>query len=197
MQDDFRDGTPGTAFGDVELTVASVATERFFLVGFMGVGKTTMGRLVAERLGFRFIDLDDVIERSSGMAIAQIFALEGEASFRQRESEALETLLSEREPALIATGGGAFTNESNRLRMKEAGTVIWLDAPTEQILARIEEGSRPLWSTPERMRELHEQRRASYQEADHRLDLARAGPEEGAERLYRLVLGCRNIPFRP
>lgn len=174
------------------MTVSAVATERFFLVGFMGVGKTTVGRRVADRLGLRFIDLDDAIESACGKTIAEIFESEGEASFRERESATLEALVSSSEPALIATGGGAFHFASNRRRMKEGGVVIWLDAPTAQILPRVQGASRPLWSTPEQMHELHEERRKSYQEADHRLDLESLGPDESAERLYRLILDCRN-----
>ncbi len=174
------------------LTVtAATATERFFLIGFMGTGKTTLGRQVAERMGLSFVDLDERIERSSGMSVSEIFDKEGEAGFRRRETQALLELVETPEPTLVATGGGAFTVDANRLLMKSAGVVVWLDVPIGEILARIEGGERPLWKTPAEVLALHERRRGSYQQAHHRLALDGAGPDEAAERLHRLLLGCR------
>lgn len=176
------------------LTVtAATATERFFLVGFMGTGKTTLGRQVAERMGLSFVDLDEQIERSSGMGISEIFEGEGEEGFRRRESQALLALLEKPEPVVVATGGGAFTVEANRLLMKSAGVVVWLDVPIVEILARIEGGERPLWKTPQEVRALHERRQGCYQQAHHRLALDGAGPDEAVERLHRLLMGCRRI----
>ena len=180
------------------LSVAT-ATERFFLVGFMGTGKTTVGRQVAERMGLSFVDLDERIEQTSGMGVSEIFAREGEDGFRRRESEALEELIERPEPVVVATGGGAFTVEANRLLMKSAGVVVWLDVPIGEILARIarieriESFERPLWKTPEEVRALHERRRGSYRKAHHRLALDGTGPSEAAARLHRLLLGCRRV----
>jgi shikimate kinase len=174
------------------LTVtAATATERIFLVGFMGTGKTTLGRQVAERMRLPFVDLDERIERSSGMTISDIFSLEGEEGFRRRESRALVELVERPDPAVIATGGGSFTVEGNRRLMKSAGIVVWLDVPIGEILSRIEVGSRPLWRTLEDARTLHERRRSHYEEAHHRLALDGASPSEAVERLYRLLLDCR------
>jgi shikimate kinase len=172
---------------------ATQATERFFLVGFMGTGKTTLGRQVAERMGLPFVDLDERIERATGMSVPEIFAREGEDGFRRRESEALLELVEKPEQSVVATGGGAFIAEANRLLMKSAGVVVWLDVPIGEILARIEGGERPLWKTPEEVRALHERRRGSYQQAHHRLALDGAAPSEAAERLHRLLLGCRRV----
>ncbi len=177
------------------LTVAT-ATERFFLVGFMGTGKTTVGRQVAERMGLSFVDLDERIEQTSGMGVSEIFAREGEDGFRRRESQTLEELIEKPEPVVVATGGGAFTVEANRLLMKSAGVVVWLDVPIGEILARIERiesFERPLWKTPEEVRALHERRQGSYRKAHHRLALDGAGPSEAAARLHRLLLGCRRV----
>ena len=175
------------------IVTAALATERFFLVGFMGTGKTTLGRQVAERMGLLFVDLDERIERSSGMSVPEVFALEGEEGFRRRESQALVELIERPEQVVVATGGGAFSVESNRRLMKSAGVVVWLDVPIDEILARIERGSRPLWKTPEEVRTLHERRRGAYQEAHHRLALDGAGPSEAVDRLHRLLLGCRRV----
>jgi shikimate kinase len=172
---------------------AATATERFFLVGFMGTGKTTLGRQVAKRMGLSFVDLDEQIERSSGMGVSEIFAREGEDGFRRRESQALLALLEKPEPIVVATGGGAFTVEANRLLMKSAGVVVWLDVPIGEILARIGGGERPLWKTPQEVRALHERRQACYQQAHHRLGLDGARPDDAVERLHRLLSGCRRI----
>jgi shikimate kinase len=167
---------------------------KFFLVGFMGAGKTTLGRCVAERMGLPFFDLDDGIEQASGMTVAEIFSRGGEDEFRRRESLALRELVDREEEAIVATGGGAFTVESNRRLMLGSGVVVWLDALHEEIAARAAASTRPLWTRPEEARLLHERRKVFYQSAHLRLDLAGCSVEEGAERLHRLLLECRRDP---
>jgi shikimate kinase len=169
----------------------ALATDRFFLVGFMGTGKTTLGRAVADRMGLPFVDLDERIEAASGMTVAEIFAAEGEAGFRRRESDALRRWVSTGEPAVVATGGGAFAIEENRVLMKSSGVVVWLDVPVGELLERIEGADRPLWSSPEEVRTLHGRREGSYREAHRRLALGGVGPEEAAERLHLLLLELR------
>lgn len=164
---------------------------RFFLVGFMGAGKTTLGRRVAERIELPFFDLDDCVERACGMTISEIFSRGGEEDFRRRESLALRELVAKEERGVVATGGGAFTVEGNRRLMSESGVVVWLDVPHEEIMTRGMETSRPLWTSPDEIRLLHERRRVFYQTAHHRLDLSRANLDEGADRLERLLVACR------
>jgi shikimate kinase len=109
---------------------------RIYLVGARGSGKTTVGRLLAARLGWSFVDMDDVIEAAAGKSIAEIFATEGEAGFRDREAEALSQVAS-RPDHVIATGGGIVLRPDNRLRLCDTGHCVWLTAPPETLWDRI------------------------------------------------------------
>ncbi|MBI3952055.1 MAG: shikimate kinase [Acidobacteria bacterium] len=160
---------------------------RIFLIGFMGSGKTTVGRLLAERLGRQFIDLDDWIVERAGKPITRIFAEDGEAAFRQLESEDLPDALREQD-VVISVGGGAFVSEANRRVIKEHGVSIWLDCPIDIILKRLEGVTdRPLNTSPDRLRELLQSRLPSYAQADFRVDADQAGPETLVEEIIRLL----------
>ena len=136
-----------------------------FLVGLMGAGKTTVGRLLARRLKLRFFDSDRVVEQRCGVAIPVIFEIEGEAGFRAREEQVLAelTLLS---GIVVATGGGAVLAAENRKRLAAGGTVVYLNARPEDLCERVRnDRGRPLLATDDplrRLRELHEQRDALY-----------------------------------
>lgn len=95
------------------------------LVGLMGAGKTTVGRMLAKKLGRRFVDTDHEIETRTGVRIPTIFEIEGEAGFRRREAEAIEALTQEN-GLVLATGGGAVLDPANRRRLREAGLVVYL-----------------------------------------------------------------------
>lgn len=115
-----------------------------FLIGFMASGKTTVGRLLAERLDWTFVDLDKLIEDAAGKTVADIFAAEGEAGFRKRETDALHEAAGRRK-AVIATGGGAPCRDENIEAMLAAGRVFWLDVPAEEAVRRAGKSSgRPL-----------------------------------------------------
>ena len=149
-------------------------TPAIYLVGFMGCGKSSVGRALAEELGWCFIDLDEDIEKCAGAAVAHIFDARGEANFRALETEALKKrvqIARSGQPQVISLGGGAFTVEENIELVLNHGVTVWLDAPFNLIERRIaEETHRPLARDPVHMKNLFEQRRAAYALADYRIE---------------------------
>lgn len=134
-----------------------------YLCGFMGCGKSTVGKLLAKKLGKEFIDLDDYIEEREGMSIPQIFEQKGEPYFRERESEALADLPTS--AGVVATGGGTLLKKENGDKAKSLGTVVYIDAPFELCYERIKgDGNRPIAfnSTKEQLLERYEQRKPLY-----------------------------------
>ncbi|MDC0948941.1 shikimate kinase [Gammaproteobacteria bacterium] len=118
--------------------------QRIYLVGLMGSGKTALGRRLAERLGWQFIDCDHRIEERCGVSIRRIFEIEGESGFREREVRMMQELSYE-SMAVIATGGGAVMREENRAVLKDTGFVVYLDASVRTLLRRTANSkSRPL-----------------------------------------------------
>lgn len=138
-----------------------------FLVGMMGAGKTTAGRLLARRLERRFIDSDHEIEARCGVGIPVIFEIEGEVGFREREARAIEEFTAQ-EGVVLATGGGAVLRAENRSRLAARGTVIYLHAPPEALYRRVRsDRNRPLLATEDplgRLRELYAVRDPLYRE---------------------------------
>ncbi len=110
--------------------------ERVFLYGPSGSGKSTLGRVLAQALGYPFIDLDQEIQTAAGQSIEQIFAVEGESGFRQRETQALETACQRRQ-VVVALGGGCLLAPANRQLADSMGTVLRLDASYEILLQRL------------------------------------------------------------
>ncbi len=144
----------------------------------MGVGKTTIGRILAKKLGLRFIDSDHEIEARTGASISCIFEIEGEQSFRRREAEMIAELTAQR-GIVLATGGGSILNPQSRAYLKERGTVIFLQASVHSILARTRhDKNRPLLQTADprkRIEELMHQREPYYREvADMTIHVGRA-----------------------
>ena len=163
----------------------------FFLVGFMGTGKSTLGKVVAARLSLPFFDLDRVIEQDASASIPDIFEREGEENFRKRETKALSRTLERQAEGVLATGGGVFTIEENRRIMMEAGVSVWLDVPADELFQRVTGDGRPLWKSPADARILSEQRKAHYRLANLHLELEGPSIEQNSTLLYRLLAPYR------
>src|SRR5438105_15161567 len=132
-----------------------------FLVGFMGSGKTTVGRALAAVMGWRFADLDQLIEAREGRSIREIFETRGEAEFRRIEHEAIAAC-REMSETVIALGGGAFIADANRALISALGMSVWLDCPLEICLDRLgNDPTRPLLRGKEEMRDLVSRMRSS------------------------------------
>jgi shikimate kinase len=159
---------------------------RIYLTGFMGSGKTTVGRLLAERLGVPFIDLDVEVERRAGMSVRQIFEAQGEPAFRRLEHEALRETL-EMPDAVVATGGGTMVFDGNLGLMKAGGLSVWLNPPFATIVARIGalgKQDRPLFRDETQALALYRERLPAYRRADLTVDMAPGeGPQEIAARI--------------
>ena len=149
-----------------------------YLVGFMGSGKTSVGRELAARLGVDFVDLDAEIERREGTAIREIFRTRGEGDFRRIEQEELRRV-SAGSGAVVALGGGAFCFDGNRSIVRQTGKSVWLDTPFDEIYKRCAgDASRPLFTSREEMAALLERRRPSYSLAEIRIATATLTPAE-------------------
>jgi len=161
----------------------------------MGAGKTTVGGALAARIGWAFVDLDNIIIEMAGKSVPEIFREHGEARFREHETAALAEVLDRRiadEPTVVALGGGAFVQPSNLdlLRASKQPTVF-LDADLQELQKRCaaEEGTRPLFRDENQFRQLYEARRSGYMKADLRVDTTgKAVDEIVNEVLSRLEL---------
>jgi thiamine-phosphate diphosphorylase len=158
-------------------------TGRIYLVGFMGSGKTAVGRRLAERLEVPFVDLDAEIERTSGLTVRALFETSGEAAFRQRESVFLEA--TESLPrAVVATGGGCYVREGNRRAIARLGTAVYLDLPLSVLLGRLGgKTDRPLFAGPEQAAGLYAEREPFYRMGSVAVSLAGESVEEAADRV--------------
>lgn len=158
-----------------------------FLVGFMGAGKTTVGRALARQLEYAFFDLDELITARAGKSIQEIFAELGEAEFRSLESEAIQSC-SDLVRSVVALGGGAYVQEANRTLLRAIAKTVWLDCPIEVCLKRITgDKSRPLLGDEAQMHALADQRRASYAQADLVVQAGDLRPDELAIEITTLL----------
>ncbi len=164
-------------------------TPGIYLVGFMGSGKSTVGRALADELGWNFLDLDEQIEKEQGTAIASIFEERGEPEFRRLESEALQRCVRSVQsghPRVISLGGGAFLHPENLDLVSNNGVSVWLDCPLDVIERRIASFThRPLARDPDHLRHLYEVRREGYARADYRIDIK----DDDAASAVKLIVG--------
>ncbi|MGH9493682.1 MAG: shikimate kinase [Candidatus Sulfotelmatobacter sp.] len=176
-----------------------------FLVGFMGAGKTSVGRALGERLNWAFEDLDDRIERHSGRTVAEIFRDAGEAEFRRAEHKALRRVLDELGSGavkVVALGGGAFVQEKNAALLKAARVaIVFLDASVDQLWqrccdqARAAGTQRPLLQDRDQFLRLYETRRKSYSKASHKVQTGKRSVEAIAAGIAK-QLGLKRIAVR-
>ncbi len=167
-----------------------------YLIGMMGVGKSTVGQLVAKALGYRFFDTDTVIEQATGQSISEIFAGMGEAEFRQLETQVLAEL-SAYTRLVVATGGGIVSQQKNWSYLRH-GLIIWLNVPIEVLFHRLKQDTtRPLLQTADPLAKLQlllQERRSLYAQADIEIPIT---AEESAEQVAdRILLAIPNI-LRP
>jgi len=174
-------------------------TPKLIITGFMATGKSSVGPMVARRLGWEFVDVDSIIVARAGKPIAQIFADDGEAHFRKLEREAVAHLTSDRRrcpachgphPEVISTGGGVLIDESNCAALKRVGVIVCLTARPEVIAMRVErsktkrpkltEGGKP---TLDRIKELMAERADAYARADVLIDASDLSVGQLADRI--------------
>ena len=164
-----------------------MTTDKIYLVGFMASGKSTVGRQLARRLGWRFEDVDELVETRERLTIADIFAKRGEAYFRQTEREILRLLLPLRN-VVVATGGGTFADPDSRAAMLMDGTVVWIDVPLNEIIPRIPlDGRRPLAADRPALERLFASRVDTYRLAHLRVTASRVASGVVVERVLDAI----------
>lgn len=173
------------------MTQSAPAFRHVVLVGLSGSGKSTAGRLLAKRLRRPFWDTDELIEAQTGMLVTQIFAGQGEAAFRELERRAVVCAV-QREPAVIATGGGAPVDADNHAALWGGNLVVWLEAKVESLLSRVGPAGagRPLLagnSVAERLRALRAGREPVYATAHARVDTTALSAEEVVDKIMQLL----------
>jgi len=176
-----------------------------FLVGFMGAGKTSVGRALGKRLNWSFEDLDDRVERQEGRKVAEIFRESGEAEFRRAEHKALRQAIEELNRGgtkIVALGGGAFVQKENAELLKGSRVpVVFLNAPVEELWERCSKQAsevgleRPLLRSPQEFRELYQKRRRSYLKASLKIETGDRTVDEIAAEISE-ALGLRQMEIR-
>lgn len=163
-----------------------------YIAGFMGSGKSTVGRLLSEQLGWDFVDLDAEIERIEQTTISKIFEERGEPEFRRLETDIMKRQVRRIEggmPTVVSLGGGAFVEPGNFELIQNHGISLWLDCSFEEVTRRLTDVplDRPLARDPESFRRLYEERRAGYARADFRIE-GSCEPEAAVTAILNLPL---------
>ena len=157
------------------------------LIGFMGTGKSSVGKALAKKLQQPFIDLDQEIEQSEGKSIFKIFAENGERYFRMKEREVLKNLSAG--DLILSVGGGAFTSDDNINIINSRSRSVWLKCPIQICIERCarKPGERPLFSDPIEMARLYDHRVKYYKRAKYQIDSERGTPEEIADSIIKML----------
>jgi shikimate kinase len=172
--------------------VTATSLDRVLLVGFMGSGKTSVGRIVADRLGWRFLDFDDEIVREAGATIPELFKERGEPHFRTLEGRVAERLLAER--AVVLGSGGGWGAVPDRLTSLPEGTEsFWLEVSSADAIQRTskEPGARPLLDRPDALREASQllaERDPFYRQARWRVDTEHSSIEDVSARILEILM---------
>lgn len=156
-------------------------SKNIVLIGLMGAGKSTVGRMLAEKFGLSFVDTDELIEQEAKISISKIFSLYGEIYFRELESQVIKRV-SVQDSQVISTGGGVVENSENIVNLKRNGIVIYLKASPLELYRRIKQDeSRPLLKSENPLKtleELLEKREPYYNQADYKIDTSFLSMEE-------------------
>jgi len=167
------------------------------LIGFMGAGKSSVGRELARIMGTTFADLDEEIVRTAGRPIAEIFQYDGETEFRRIEREQLRAVLEETDPTpgVLALGGGAFVQLGNEEMLRDAGaTIVFLDASVDELQKRCQQPgvARPLAANEQKFRELYQERRDAYARAHYTVNTQGRTVEQVAHQVMLLAVPSRH-----
>jgi len=169
-------------------------TRSIVLVGLTGSGKTSVGKRLAKQLGCSFVDTDDVVIESTGFSVREIFEQQGESAFRNHETKALEMILADATPKVIAAAGGVVLAAHNRQLIRDSSSyVVWLDAQPANLLNRVSAGvHRPLLDddAPATLQKMNDSRRDLYAElADIRVDTNTCGVNGVVETVFEQISG--------
>lgn len=172
-------------------------TDKIYLVGFMAAGKSTVGRELAARLGWRAEDVDDLIEKRERSTVSEIFSRHGEPYFRQVEREMLR-LVQPMRHVVVATGGGTFVDAENRALINLDGVSVWIDLPLTEVIARIPvDGRRPLAADRAALERLYVTRVESYRHAHVRVDASRLSRAEVVDQIADAIASQPPLINRP
>jgi len=171
-----------------ECETETTAPKHVALLGLRGAGKSTIGLAIAAQLGLPFVELDECVEREAGLSLREVFELQGEAAYRSLEREVLTQLVEEREPSVIATGGGIVTDPQAFAFLRSAALTVWLKARPEDHMSRVESQGdlRPMQNRRNAMSELRALLTARvplYAQADHVIDTSALGLEASVSSL--------------
>ena len=162
--------------------------KNIYLVGFMGSGKSTVGKILAEKLNMNFIDIDKLIEEKEGMEIKDIFEQKGESYFRELERKQIEAIVKQ-EGLVVSTGGGLGANLDNMNLIKKNGDVVWLDVSLNTVLDRLKnDQDRPLLKqSTEKIKQLFEERKNVYRLANIRINADKKTPSQIVEEILTKI----------